>query len=71
MINDKGFSSTPQANPEKNVGSQGATGTGLGGPSVPGAAQPHSGGKVPSSMGSVPADSMLQPQNGVMPPVGK
>ena len=70
-INDKGFSNNKQANTHKKVGSQGASGAALGGTPVYGASQPVSGGKVPHKMGTVSSDALLQPQNGVMPQVGK
>lgn len=72
-VNEKGFENKSHAPycGSKNVGSQGASGVGLGGPNVPGASQPISGGSVPSQMGKVSADSLLQPQNGIQPLVGK
>lgn len=71
-VNEKGFSMQGPGKGVRSVTPQGASGAGLGGPAVPNASMPISGGKVPHQMPMGPSmDQCCAPQNGVMPKVGK
>ena len=69
-VNTKGFSNKGAGASVKSVGPQGVQGQGEGSAPCDYASMPISGGKVPKKM--APKGSLsLEPQNGIMPKVGK